>query len=208
VGSLSQTAGGPRHHETRPNGEHYARPLLSYRETAYNFSGLLYSDIQQKATSSDPDAQIALSIMHATSEELPKDLCKAEKWYRKAAAHNYSKAEYNLGLMYATGAGMQKNPIEAAKWFDRAAEKGVALAQFQLGNLYVVGTGVPQDYVTAHMLFNLAGSRGLSEGIKNRKSVAKLMNDAQIAEAQGLARNWRAKSNRGRNSSNTNVSVD
>ena len=54
--------------------------------------------------------------MHATGEGLPKDLGKTEKWYRKAAAHNYLKAEYNLGLMHATGACLQKNPIAAAKW--------------------------------------------------------------------------------------------
>jgi hypothetical protein len=87
-----------------------------------------------------------------------------------------------------------EKPHCGSKMVGGAAQKGVALAQFQLGNLYVIGTDVPQDYVTAHMLFNIAGSRGLTKGAKNRTSVAKLMNDRQIAEAQGLARNWRTES--------------
>ncbi len=67
--------------------------------------------------------------------------------------------------------------------------------------MYDKGRGVPQDYVQAHMWLNLAASR-TSPG-KLRDSVVKLremldefLTPAQIAKAQRLAREWRAKHNR------------
>jgi hypothetical protein len=71
-----------------------------------------------------------------------------------------------------------------------AADQGDAEAQLALGGMYAAGLGVPEDYVSAHMWFNLAAARGNEDAAKMRERVAKLMNQAQIAEAQRLAREW------------------
>ncbi|MCZ6473807.1 MAG: hypothetical protein O6934_10240, partial [SAR324 cluster bacterium] len=53
--------------------------------------------------------------------------------------------------------------------------------------------GIPQDYVQAHMWFNLAAHNGLEVAGKNRDFIATEMTPRQIAEAQRLAREWKAK---------------
>jgi hypothetical protein len=83
------------------------------------------------------------------------------------------------------------------KWYRRAAEQGHALAQFNLGVTYAKGQGVPQDYVQAHKWINLAASRfpaskneDRDKAVTARDVVAAKMTQAQIAEAQMLAREW------------------
>jgi len=73
---------------------------------------------------------------------------------------------------------------------------GVCLAS-NLGYMYDSGEGVPQDYTKAHMWYNLAASKLTDKdravAVDNRDLVAEKMTPAQIAEAQRLAREWRAK---------------
>jgi TPR repeat protein len=71
------------------------------------------------------------------------------------------------------------------------ADQGNAHAQFNLGAMYANGQGVPQDYVRAHMWFNLSAAQGEKNANKQRDLVAKRMTEAQIAEAQKLAREWK-----------------
>jgi uncharacterized protein len=58
--------------------------------------------------------------------------------------------------------------------------------------MYAKGQGVPQDYVSAHMWYSLAAAEGLTDAAKERDTVAAQMTPAQIAEAQRLAREWKA----------------
>ncbi len=59
---------------------------------------------------------------------------------------------------------------------------------------------MPQDYIQAHMWFNLAAASGGDEDretdAKNRDLTTEKMTSEQIAEAQRLAREWKAKSQR------------
>jgi hypothetical protein len=65
--------------------------------------------------------------------------------------------------------------------------------------MYRIGQGVPQDYVQAHMWSNLAAaqnheSQELAKLLREmRDDIAKEMTQAQIAEAQRLAREWLAQ---------------
>ncbi len=49
---------------------------------------------------------------------------------------------------------------------------------------------VVQDYVMAHMYFNIAAVSGNDRAIESRGRIEKDMTASQIAEAQGLAREW------------------
>ena len=95
--------------------------------------------------------------------------------------------------MYGKGEDVPQDYAEAVKWFRKAAEQSFADAQYNLGIMYKNGYGVPQNYVQAHMWFNLAGAQGEQQAAENRDIVAKRMNQAQIAEAQKLAREWKPK---------------
>lgn len=65
---------------------------------------------------------------------------------------------------------------------------------FRLGLRYATGQGgVPIDYVAAHTLFHLAAARGSLEAKIYRKELSAEMDPADIAEAQGAAREWLAR---------------
>jgi TPR repeat protein len=65
-----------------------------------------------------------------------------------------------------------------------------AEALFELGLAYATGHGEPVDYVRAHKWFNLAAMMGDERAREERADLAELMNPAEIAEAQRLAREW------------------
>jgi len=54
------------------------------------------------------------------------------------------------------------------------------------------GEGIPQDYILAHMWLNLAAASEQKDvALRQRDSVATKMTSAQIAEAQGMSREWK-----------------
>lgn len=77
------------------------------------------------------------------------------------------------------------------------AERGDARALFELGNRYVDGDGVARDDVLAYMWFGLAAERlTTEEGYEARRMQRRLDPDMfrhQIAEAERLARIWKAR---------------
>ena len=84
----------------------------------------------------------------------------------------------------------------ALKEFLPLAEQGPALAQFNLGFMYGQGEGVPKDYVLAHMWLNLAAAQGFEKAAELRDLLEENMTLDQLAEAQRMAREWKAKSAR------------
>jgi formylglycine-generating enzyme required for sulfatase activity len=71
-----------------------------------------------------------------------------------------------------------------------SADRGDAASQYELGKLYEEGLGVPEDYVLGHVYFNLAASQGHSKAREAKKTIAKKMTPAELADARGLARRW------------------
>jgi uncharacterized protein len=104
-------------------------------------------------------------------------------------------SQYNLGVAYEKGLGVSKDNNEAAKFYRKAAEQGIAKAQLNLAIQYVSGTGVIRDYVQAYMWFNLAAKGGEINGKKGIDIVSKGMTSSQIAEAERLSKEWKARKN-------------
>ncbi len=126
------------------------------------------------------------------------DYATALREWRPLAEQGNAKAQFNLGLIYSKGRGVPQDYTEAARWYRRAAEQGVAQAQYTLGFMYSKGRAVPQDYAQAHMWYSLAVSRyppskDRDKAVFNRNIITAKMTPAQIAEAQKLAREWKAK---------------
>ena len=136
--------------------------------------------------------------MYQHGQGVPKDYVQAVKWYRLAADQGDARAQFNLGAMYDVGEGVPKDDAQAVKWFRLAADQANAWAQFNLGSLYFRGEGVPKDYVLAYMWRNLAAA-GASDAavreraVKARDELATMMTLAQVAEAQRMSREWRAR---------------
>ena len=81
----------------------------------------------------------------------------------------------------------------ALKEWRPLAAQGNAAAQALLGMMYEEGQGVPKDYVQAYMWLSLAAAQGYERATKLRDKLAEKMTPAQVAEAQRLAREWKAK---------------
>jgi len=141
----------------------------------------------------DANALYALGLMYHNGQGVPQDYAAAVKWFRLAVLWGRANAQYNLGLMYANGQGVSQDYAEAVKWFRLAAERGDANAQYALGLMYESGHGVSQDYILTHMWFDLSAAQGTQIAVTSRDRIERQMASAQIAEAQKLAREWKAK---------------
>jgi len=151
------------------------------------------------ADQGDASAQGCLGLIYADRGVL-QDEVQAVAWFRKAAGQGDVGAQFGLGLMYINGRGVPQDFVEAAALFREAADQGDAGSQFNLGLMYIEGQGVPRDQIQAHKWLNLSTSRfdaadnkRRDKAVQFRDSVAAKMTAAQIAEAESLAREWKAK---------------
>ena len=149
------------------------------------------------ASQGHAEAQINLGNMYLMGEGVPENDVAAVGWFRKAAEQDFPHGQTALGHMYRVGVGVPQDYAKAAKWYRKAAEQGYPPAQYFFGILYGEGQGVPQDYVQALMWINLAEASlpDKARGPVEMFSVyfAAKMTPSQIAEAEKLAREWRAK---------------
>ncbi len=95
--------------------------------------------------------------------------------------------------MYGEGKGVPQDYAEAMKWYRLAAEQGDADAQYNLGGMYFSGHGVARNHIQAYMWVTLAAAQGNKNAVIGLEILEKKMTSSQIAEAQRLAREWRAK---------------
>ncbi len=140
-----------------------------------------------------PLAQATLGLMYAEGEGVAQDYQEAAKWFSRAAEQGIVRAQVNLGFMYVNGQGVAKDDQEAVRLFRLAAEQGDAMAQSNLGLMYYKGQGVQKDSIQAYMWVSLAVEQRLEQAKEWVEVLEKEMTPAQIAEAQRLAREWKAK---------------
>jgi TPR repeat protein len=122
-----------------------------------------------------------------------QDYARAVQLLRPIAESGNVRAQFLLGFMYEGGMGVPEDDTEAAKWYRRAADTGDDYAQYHMGVMHRDGQGVPRDLVRAYMWLDLAAMRGHQGAAMDRDRLAGSMSAAQIAEAQELARKWKAK---------------
>ena len=104
--------------------------------------------------------QVALGLMYANGDGVPKNDREAVKWLRLAAEQGHAKAQTHLGWMYYNGDGVTKNGREAVKWLRLAAEQGYTEAQIGLGLVYANSDGVLENDREAVKWFRLAAEQG------------------------------------------------
>jgi uncharacterized protein len=140
-----------------------------------------------------PQAQANLGRLYAAGAGVPRDLAEAFRWTRMAAENGIVSAQAETGVAYLYGFAVVQDYKAATKWLRKAAERGDAQGEVALGDVYESGKGVPKDYVQAHTWYNLASAQGATGAGKARDELAAKMTPAQIAEAQRLAREFKAK---------------
>ena len=124
---------------------------------------------------------------------LREDYETAMKEWGALAAKGDAEAQNMVGYLYRFGEGVSQDYAEAVKWYRLAADEWDKEAQFNLGAMYEKGKGVPQDYAEAAKWYRLAADQGLEKAAKGLEVLEKEMTPAQLAEAQRLAREWKAK---------------
>jgi hypothetical protein len=117
----------------------------------------------------------------------------ALKIYQALAADGLAPAQFNLGVMYDFGQGVAKDPVQAVRWYRAAAAQGHGGAQFNLGGMYFDGVGVAQDHMRSYVWFTLAAAAGAAGASRNRSALAKLLDVAQMEQAQRLVRDCLAR---------------
>ena len=125
-----------------------------------DYKTLPLTELTQKATAGDAEAQNNLASRYYKGEGVPQDFRQAVNWVSKAAKQGHVDAQFNLGAMYDSGHGVSQNFQQAVDWFSKAAEQGHANAQFHLGGRYYEGKGVPQDYRQASDWWRKAAEQG------------------------------------------------
>ena len=99
-----------------------------------------------RASTGDVIAQFSLgSILYYSAN----DTAQAVDWFRRAAAQEYSPAEFQMGQLYDFGFGVARNDDDALGWYRKAAERGHAAAQRAVGDFYQKGRGVAADAAEA-----------------------------------------------------------
>jgi len=152
---------------------------------------------RKAADQGNASAQYNLGLTYDRGQGVAQDYTQALFWYRKAADQGEASAQYNLGVTYERGQGAAQDYTQALFWYRKAADQGHALAQGNLGVMYEWGEGVVQNFVQAHKWFNIAaahltGAARESE-VKNRGILERKMTQAQVAEAQKIAQEWKPK---------------
>jgi TPR repeat protein len=121
------------------------------------------------------------------------DYATALREWQPLAEQGVPSAQFRLGLLYENGNGVPRDFAKARLWYEKAAVQGEAKAQFYLGIQSAFGEGGPLDLVQAYMWYSLAAGNGNAHAPGYRDDLARQMTPAQIAEAQGLAREWKPK---------------
>jgi TPR repeat protein len=111
------------------------------------------------------------------------------------ASRNVPDAQYAVGLMLQTGDCLEKNLQGALELITLAADGGVDDAQRMLAFNYAlgrsappeIGLNLPEDVVRGYMWFLIVDDQKTLEQLRKRLSAS------QLADAEKLAAEWRAK---------------
>jgi TPR repeat protein len=102
------------------------------------------------ATNGYTDAWLALGLIHAEGEIIPKDLSKGVAYMRRGAEAGDKDAQLTLGGCYTYGDyGVKVDKPEGFKWISMAYSNGNEQAYIFLSNAYAYGLGVERNVFKA-----------------------------------------------------------
>ncbi len=137
-----------------------------------------------------PPAQNSLGNLYEQGLGVPQSNPRAAYWYRRAAERGEPRAQHSLGTLYLQGRGVPQNPHEGASWLQRSAGQGHVAACADLAGLYWRGEGVPRDKTQALAWWLIAAGLGDRKSAGVGATAKGQMQEADIATAEDLARNW------------------
>jgi uncharacterized protein len=151
----------------------------------------MVQSLKPQVESGDAAAQTKLGILYYKGQGVSRNYQEAARLFRLAAEKGNPYAQSNLAYMCENGEGIPQDYQEAANWYLKAAEQGNTQAQFYAGRLYEKGQGVPQNDIVALSYYILAAAGGESKAKVERERLTLWMTPDQVAEAQGMAREFK-----------------
>ncbi len=139
------------------------------------------------AEQGDANALFNLGQLYRLGQGVPKDIQKAEDYYRRAAEKGHIGAQGNLGTLYYFAAPNAPRVDEALKWWQRAAAQGDARSQYMLGVVFYNGKDVPRDPVRAYGWMRLASAAGLAEAVAAEKVLISNLSVSELAAGSALS---------------------
>ena len=89
------------------------------------------ADLEERAESGDPFAQVVLGFLFENGFKAPLDKEAAQAWYERAADRGYPPAQLALAVLLD-----RSDPKRSLHWVEQAAEAGYPAAQALLGACY------------------------------------------------------------------------
>jgi uncharacterized protein len=125
------------------------------------------------------------------------DYATAFKEWKPVAEAGDPEAQFNLGLLYYDGLGIPQSYSDAVLWFKRSADQGYEKAELNLGAMYGVGKGVHKNLIESYKWLSICAATGDAKCAAERDLVAKKLNSKKLAEAQRMAKEWKAQKESG-----------
>lgn len=139
------------------------------------------------AEQGDANALFNLGQLYRLGQGVPKDVQKAEDYYRRSAEKGHIGAQGNLGTLYYFAVPNAPRVDDALKWWQRAAAKGDARSQYMLGVVFYNGKDVPRDPVRAYGWMRLAVAAGLAEAVAAEKVLISNLSVSELAAGAALS---------------------
>ncbi len=117
------------------------------------------AEVKELAEQGDAAAQAALGQRLEAGLGTPRDVDRAEAWYRESAMQGNPLGQFLLAQLYESGDLGAPDHARAAQWYMRAAAQSHPEAQAALARLYETGKGVPQSYRHAADWYLLAAAQ-------------------------------------------------
>jgi TPR repeat protein len=167
--------------------------LMHYRgEKVLQDYAAAFELICKAADLGDADAEFNCAGLHADGKGTPKDLTQAIAWYQKAADQDHIGAIVALAFAYRDGLGVAPDIGKAEGYFEKAAVKGNPVSLYELGAMYEAGKPMSRDLAKAHLYYNLAAARRHPAAQTALERVTAMMQPADVASAQAVAKAWKA----------------
>jgi len=116
--------------------------------------------IDFEACENHSEAEHRLALLYRRGQGVDMDHKKAAFWFKKAADHGNTCAQYNYGVRLWEGEGVTRNFAKAFQYFQKSADSNNASAQYNLGLMYSKGEGVEKNQNMAFRWLSRAAENG------------------------------------------------
>jgi TPR repeat protein len=135
-------------------------------------------------------AQMALATTYEGGYHVPQDYAEAAKWYQRAAERGDLDAQRKIAFFYWVGKGVPKDLVRAHMWANLTAAREQSRYQDEI-NAINAGPGTPSEKEETIEILRSSRQEPVKSAIETRNLIEREMTQAQIAEAQRLAREWK-----------------